>query len=143
MAYSLLVKMGTRNETEDIAGISNMLQLMLVRGTEKMSGEQIAATADRLGGSIDAYGDYDYSEITATALSRNWQAMLEMVADVALRPTIPDGTVTAVRDFGVRQIRNRGEKPFDVASDQTNIALFGPRHPTPGTRPGGARPCRS
>ena len=106
-----------------------MLQLMLVRGTEKMSGEQIAATADRLGGSIDAYGDYDYSEITATALSRNWQAMLEMVADVALRPTLPDGTVAAVRDFLVRQIRNRGEKPFDVASDQTNIALFGPRHP--------------
>jgi len=129
VAYSLLVKMGTRNETPDNAGISNMLQLMLVRGTEKMSGEQIAATADRLGGSIDAYGDYDYSEITATALSRNWQAMLEMVADVALRPTIPDGTVTAVRDFVVRQIRNRGEKPFDVASDQTNIALFGSRHP--------------
>ena len=89
VAYSLLVKMGTRNETTDNAGISNMLQLMLVRGTEKMSGEQIAATADRLGGSIDAYGDADYSEITATALSRNWQPMLEMVADVALRPTDP------------------------------------------------------
>jgi zinc protease len=49
VAYSLLVKMGTRNETPDNAGISNMLQLMLVRGTEKMTGEQIAATADRLG----------------------------------------------------------------------------------------------
>jgi len=129
VAYSLLVKMGTRNETPETAGISNMLQLMLVRGTEKMSGEQIAAAADRLGGSIDAYGDFDYSEITATALSRNWLAMLEMVADVALRPTIPDGTVTAVRDFLVRQIRNRREKPFDVATDQMNIALFGPRHP--------------
>jgi zinc protease len=129
VAYSLLVKMGTRNETTENAGISNMLQLMLVRGTEKMTGEQIAATADRLGGSIDAYGDADYSEITATALSRNWQPMLEMVADVALRPTIPDGTATAVRDFLVRQIRNRGEKPFDVASDQMRIVLFGPRHP--------------
>jgi len=129
VAYSLLVKMGTRNETTDNAGISNMLQLMLVRGTEKMSGEQIAATADRLGGSIDAYGDADYSEITATALSRNWQPMLEMVADVAIRPTLPDGTVAAVRDFMVRQIRNRGEKPYDVASDQMRIALFGPRHP--------------
>src|SRR4029434_7176397 len=107
VAYSLLVKMGTRNESTDNAGISNMLQLMLVRGTEKMSGEQIAATADRLRGSLDAYGEADYSEITATALSRNWQPMLEMVADVALRPTIPDGTATAVRDFVVRQIRNQ------------------------------------
>jgi len=71
VAYSLLVKMGTRTETPDNAGISNMLQTMLVRGTEKMNGEQIAAAADRMGGSIDAYGDADYSEITATALARS------------------------------------------------------------------------
>ena len=128
VAYSLLVTMGTRTETPDTAGISNMLQLMLVRGTEKMSGEQIAAAADRMGGSIDAYGDADYSEITATALSRSWQPMLELVADVALRPTVPDGTVRAVRDFIVRQIRNRGEKPFDVAADRMRAALFG-AHP--------------
>jgi len=125
VAYSLLVKMGTRTETPDNAGISNMLQTMLVRGTEKMNGEQIAAAADRMGGSIDAYGDFDYSEITATALSRNWPQMLELISDVAFRPTIPDGTVRAVRDFIVRQIRNRGEKPFDVAADQMRAALFG------------------
>jgi zinc protease len=98
---------------------------MLVRGTEKMDGEQIAETADRMGGSIDAYGDADYSEITATALSRNWPEMLELVGDVALRPTLPAGTVQAVRDFIVRQIRNRGDKPFDVASDKMRAALFG------------------
>src|SRR5437870_4876554 len=124
VAYSLLVKMGTRTETPDNAGISNMLQLMLVRGTEKMNGEEIAAAADRMGGSIDAYGDADYSEITAIALSRHWRAMLEMVGDVALRPTMPDGTVRAVRDFLVRQIRNRGDKPFDVASDRMRDALL-------------------
>ena len=125
VAYSLLVKMGTRTETPDNAGIANMLQTMMVRGTEKMNGEQIAVAADRMGGSIDAYGDADYSEITATALARNWLQMLELIADVTLRPTIPDGTVKPVRDFILRQIRNRGEKPFDVAADQMRIALFG------------------
>lgn len=125
VAYSLMVKMGARTETPDTAGISNLLQLMLVRGTERMDGEQIAEAADRMGGSIDAYGDADYSEITATALSRSWQEMLELVGDVALRPTLPDGTVQAVRDFIVRQIRNRGDKPFDVASDRMRAALFG------------------
>jgi len=125
VAYSLMVKMGTRTETPDIAGISNLLQQMLVRGTEKLNGEQIAEAADRMGGSIDAYGDADYSEITATALSRNWQEMLDLVGDCALKPTLPDGTVQAVRDFLVRQIRNRGDKPFDVASDTMRAALFG------------------
>jgi len=51
--------------------------------------------------------------------------MLELVGDVALRPTLPEGTVQAVRDFIVRQIRNRGDKPFDVATDTMRAALFG------------------
>jgi len=125
VAYSLMSNMGTRTETPDVAGISNLLAQMLVRGTEKLNGEQIAEAADRMGGSIDAYGDSDYSEITATALSRNWQEMLELVGDCALHPTLPDGTVQAVRDFLVRQIRNRGDKPFDVAADRMRAALFG------------------
>jgi zinc protease len=125
VAYSLMVRMGTRTETTDNAGISNLLQQMLVRGTEKLDGEQIAEAADRMGGGIDAYGDADYSEITATALSRNWQEMLELIGDCVLRPTLPDGTVQAVRNFLVRQIRNRGDKPFDVASDRMRAALFG------------------
>src|SRR6266446_6884187 len=125
VAYSLMVKMGTRTETPDNAGISNILQQMLVRGTEKLDGEQIAEAADRMGGGIDAYGDSDYSEITATALSRNWQEMLELIGDCVLRPTLPDGTVQAVRNFLVRQIRNRGDKPFDVAADRMRAGLFG------------------
>jgi zinc protease len=129
VAYSLLVKMGTRTESPDNAGMSNMLQTILVRGTETMNGEQIAAAADQMGGSIDAYGDADYSEIAATALSRNWLPMLELVSDVALRPTVPEGTVRAVRDFILRQFRNRGDKAFDVAVDRTRVALFGADHP--------------
>jgi len=125
VAYSVMVRMGTRTETPENAGISNLLQQMLVRGTEKLNGEEIAEAADRMGGGIDAYGDADYSEITATALSRNWQEMLDLIGDCVLRPTLPDGTVQAVRNFLVRQIRNRGDKPFDVASDRMRAALFG------------------
>ena len=128
VAFSLMVRMGTRTETEPTAGTANLLQVMMVRGTETMSGEQIVEAADRMGGSIDAYGDEDYSEITATALSRNWQEMLELVADVALRPSLPDGTLVPVRDFLARQIRNRADKPVDVATDRTREGLFG-RHP--------------
>lgn len=125
VAYSLMARMGTRTETPDNAGISNLLHQMMVRGTNKMNGEQIAEAADRMGGTIDAYGDADFSEITATALGRYWQEMLELVGDCALNPTLPEGTLQAVRSFTVRQIRNRGDKPFDVASDRMRLDLFG------------------
>jgi zinc protease len=128
VGMSLMVRMGTRWETVDDAGISNLVQLMVVRGTTTRDGAQIVEAADRMGGSIEAVGDADYSEIAATALSRHWVELLELVADVALRPTFPDGVVTAVRDFLLRQIRNRGDKPYDVAFDTLTARIFG-RHP--------------
>ena len=63
VAMSLLTRMGTRWETPADAGISNLLQLMVVRGTQRLDGGQIVEAADRMGGSIDAYGDVDYAEI--------------------------------------------------------------------------------
>ena len=125
VAMSVMVKMGTRWETRQTAGISNFLQIMVVRGTNKLDGTQVVEAADRMGGSIEAYGDADFSEIAATALDRYWAEMLDLIAEVALTPSLPDGTLKAVRDFLVRQIRNRGEKPYDVALDTLLARSFG------------------
>ena len=128
VGISLMVRMGTRWETADNAGISNLVQLMIIRGTTTRDGGQIVAAADAMGGSLEATGDVDFSEVAATALSRHWVEMLELVADVALRPVMPGGVVTAVRDFLLRQVRNRGDKPSDVALDALTGRIFG-RHP--------------
>ena len=125
VGISLMVKMGTRWETVDNAGISNLVQLMAVRGTPTRNGAQIVEAADAMGGSIEATGDVDFSEIAATALSRHWVEMLDLVADIALRPTMPDGVFGAVREFLLRQVRNRSEKPYDVALDTLTARTFG------------------
>ena len=125
VAISLMTRMGTRWETRQNAGISNFLQLMVVRGTTVRDGTQIVSDADRMGGSIDAYADADYAEIPATALSRYWSEMLGLVAEVALRPSIPDRTTQAVRDFLARQIRNRADKPYDAAFDKLMAQTYG------------------
>ena len=128
VAVSLGVKMGTRWETPETAGISNFLQLMVVRGTPSRSGTQIVEDAERLGGRIDARGDQDWSAIEAAALGRNWKALLELVADVTLNPSIPEGLVDPIRQFVLRQVRNRGEQPYPVAFDTLMQSLFSP-HP--------------
>jgi predicted Zn-dependent peptidase len=128
VALALGVKLGTRWETPETAGISNFLQLMVVRGTASRSGTQIVEDAERLGGRIDARGDQDWSAIEAAALARNWKPLLELVADVTLNPSISPGGVEGVKQFLVRQVRNRGDQPYPVAFDTLMQSLFGP-HP--------------
>ena len=128
VAVSLGVRMGTRWETPETAGISNFLQLMVVRGTASRSGIQIVEEVERLGGRIDATADQDWSEISATALGRHWKTLIELVADVALHPSLPEGLVDGVKEYLLRQIRNRGEQPYPVGFDALMQPLFGP-HP--------------
>jgi predicted Zn-dependent peptidase len=128
VGVSLMVAMGTRWETTGNAGISNLVQLMLVRGTATRSGGQILQAVDAMGGSIEAAGGVDYSEIAATSLARHRVALLELVAEVAREPTFPAPMVEAVRDFLLRQVRNRGDRPSDVALDTFTARVFG-RHP--------------
>ena len=70
VAVSLLVKMGTWWETPSNGGISNFVQAVMVRGTTKRSGAELAEAIAALGGKISASGEVDYSEIRASALSR-------------------------------------------------------------------------
>jgi hypothetical protein len=53
---------------------------------------------------------------------------------------MPDGVVVAVRDFLLRQVRNHGDKPYDVASMLT--ARVFAATPMPGIRSASRRPER-
>jgi zinc protease len=124
-AASLFVWMGSRWETEDDAGISHLLQQVLLKGTERRSALEIAETAENLGGGIGASADLDYSEIRATALARNWKAMLDLIADVALRPTLPAAEIDGERRATLTALRSRQDQPFSLAMDTLMGRVYG------------------
>ncbi len=127
-AVSLQSRAGSRFETPETAGITNFLQRTMVRGTAHFTGTRLADAAERLGGNIDASGDIDFAEISARALARNWEALLGLVAEVALTPTLPAAEVDRERRLILSQIQTRGDNPFPLAFDTLLTDLYGP-HP--------------
>jgi predicted Zn-dependent peptidase len=128
VAASLFVRAGSRWETEDDAGISHLLQQVLVKGTATRSALEIAETAEGLGGGISAGADMDFSELRATALARNWKKMLELMADVALRPTLPESEIDGERRAMLTALRSRQDQPFPLAMDTIMGRVYG-EHP--------------
>jgi len=125
VAASLFVRMGSRWETEDDAGISHLLQQVVLKGTASRSSLEVSETAEQLGGGISASADPDYSEIRITALARNWKPMLELLADVALRPTLPAGEIDGERKIVLNALRNRQDQPFPLAIDTVMSRVYG------------------
>lgn len=128
VAVSLQVRAGSRFETAETAGITNFLHRALLRGTGRRSGEQLVEAAERLGGTVDASGDVEYAEVRGSALARHWEALLELVAEVALTPTLPANEVEKERRLILSQIQTREDNPFPLAFDTLLRELYGP-HP--------------
>jgi predicted Zn-dependent peptidase len=128
VAVSLMVRGGTRWEQASEAGISNFVHALMVKGTEKRTGGQLADEIGAMGGTISASGDVDYSGIRATALSRFWRPLLGLTAELALTPRLPAEQVDSERDWLVSRVQRRRDSAFSRAFDDFYAALYGP-HP--------------
>ena len=128
VAVALLLRMGARWENPGNAGISNFTHAVMVKGTTKRSGGDLADTVASLGGKISAAGDVDYSGIQGTALARFWRELLEITAELALTPAMNAAEVDGERDWILSRLQRRRDNAPARAFDEFYAALYG-AHP--------------
>ena len=128
VAISLMIEMGTRWESPDNAGISNFVHAVMVKGTTKRGGGEMAEAVALLGGKLSAAGDVDYSEIRTDGLSRFWRELLGLTAELALSPALKAAEVDGERDWLISRVQKRRDSPNNRAFDELYAALYG-THP--------------
>lgn len=128
VAVSLMVRMGTRWETAENAGISNFLHAVMVKGTERRSGAELAQAIAGIGGKISAAGDIDYAGIHGEALARFWRELIGLTAELALEPKLAPGEVERERDLLLSRVQKREDDPRAHAFDEFFARLYG-SHP--------------
>jgi zinc protease len=124
VAVSLQVAGGSGQEATHEAGLTSLVQRVMVRGAGRWTAEGLEEAAEAIGGGIEAWADVDYAEIRASALAPHWERLLAMVADVALSPTFPLAEIERERRLIVAQLRTRTDTPFPHAFDTLMGRLF-------------------
>ena len=128
MAAALHVRAGSLFDTAETAGITNFLQRVMLRGTKSYTAVTLIEAIEDLGATLEASGDVEVGEIQGTALARNWEPLLKLVAEVALRPTLPPEEIERERRLILSAIQSRGDTPFQRAFDSVLNDLYG-AHP--------------
>jgi zinc protease len=128
VAASLQVRAGSLFETEATAGITNFMQRVLVRGTEKRSALALVEAAEDFGGSLEASGEVESAEIRGGAIARHWEPLLALLAEVALEPTFPAAEIERERRLLLGQLQTRADNPFPRAFDTALRDMYG-THP--------------
>ncbi|RYZ85027.1 MAG: insulinase family protein, partial [Proteobacteria bacterium] len=73
---------GTRDESENEAGISHLLEHMVFKGTKTRTAYQIAKSLEALGGDLNAYTTREYTCYHALVLKDHWTKALDVLCDL-------------------------------------------------------------
>src|SRR5439155_1649961 len=125
VAVALLVRMGTRWERAENDGISNFVHAVMVKGTARRSGADLAEAVAGLGGKLTASGEVDYSGIQASALARFWRELIGLTAEVALTPKLEPADVDGERDWLLSRIQRQRDNPVARTFDELYAAACG------------------
>ena len=123
------MKTGSGANPADKPGLANFTAAMLDEGTASRTALQIADEVAQLGASLSTASTMDSSQVSAGSLRRNFPALLDLVADVARRPSFPAEEIERQRASRLASLVQQRENPSAVATAAMAAALYGPAHP--------------
>ncbi len=128
VSINLVFRSGAARETRAKAGLSDFVVELLRRGTGKYTAEEIDERLELMGSDLRLETGNDSTWISSTAPSEHLPPRLEMLAEVATRPSFPAREVTQAKKRTIARIRTDLDNPSSIAGDAISRLAFG-RHP--------------
>lgn len=90
MSVAFLVRTGSRDETDEEAGVSHFLEHMCFKGTPRRSADDVNREFDEIGAHYNAFTSEECTAYYASVLPEYQEASVDILADI-LRPSLrPD-----------------------------------------------------
>ena len=97
VSANLVFKTGSDANPLDKPGLASFVAAMLDEGTTTRNALQIADQVAQLGASLSTASSMDSMTVSGHALSKNFGATLNLMADVVLRPNFPAAEIERQR----------------------------------------------
>lgn len=138
VSASLLFRNGAADEPPAHGGATVMAARALSEGTERYDAIALVEASERLGASIHADAGWDAMSVSVDVPAARLEPALELVAEMALRPTFPESEVERLRDERLNDLLQAQADPrrrADEAFAATIYEAASPYHrPSGGTR---------
>jgi len=128
VAVGLWVRAGGRYEAPERAGISHFLEHLLFKGTRRRSCETLKRQIEGVGGSLNGFTAEEVTCYMAKVPARYARRALEVLADMAQRPTLTAEDLEKEREVILEEIRMYEDAPGQIVHDLFSQLLW-PNHP--------------
>jgi zinc protease len=128
VSYRLSFRTGDAHDPPELPGLMEMMTGMLTEGTESRNSRQIADATARIGATLTAGANADYTTVAASALSIYGDEVLGLMADVVLHPSFPEDELELTRENTKEGLKQQRAQPSFLASEMFSRVIFG-EHP--------------
>ena len=134
VSYRLALRTGDAHDPSELPGLMDMLTGLLTEGTESRTSREIADEVARLGATLQAGANSDYTTVAASSLAMFSENILELLTDVALRPVFPPGELELTKNNTKENLKQQRAQPSFLAGEMVARVMFG-KHPYSITAP--------
>ncbi len=134
VSFRLALRTGDAHDPKELPGLMDMLTGLLTEGTESRNSREIADEVARLGATLQAGANSDYTTIAASSLTSFQEEIFELMADVVLRPVFPENEVELVKQNTKESLKQQRAQPSFLANEMVAKVMFGD-HPYSVTAP--------
>jgi zinc protease len=128
VSITLTVLSGYSSDPADLTGLASLTADLIQEGTKTKSSREIRRDVFGMGGSLSAAASQDFSSVTVRGLSEFAPRLIDLVADVAMNPTIPEDEVAILKQQHLQTVAQQKGSPQFLANRTFRAALFG-QHP--------------
>src|SRR5215212_1431582 len=128
ISYRLAFRVGSAFDPPGLPGLTDLLAGLLPEGTESRTSRELAEEVARMGASLSAGANSDYTIVAASALSQFNDQILNLMADVVLQPSFPENEVQLAKQNTKESLRQQRAQPSFLASEMVSRVIFG-EHP--------------
>jgi zinc protease len=123
---AVLVDAGSVCDPSGREGTAQLVAKLLIEGTEKSDGAELADRFEQLGASIDAHADWDAAVITVTALSDRMPAAFDLLGEVLRTPAFRQREVERLKAERLAELLQLRAEPRGLADELFSRFLYTP-----------------
>jgi zinc protease len=125
VTVSLVVRVGTVNQTAEQYSLASILGNLLKEGTTSRSAKQLAEEFAQMGGDLNVSIGEDESAFTTDVLTEFGPEAVKLLADVSLHPRLPESELARLKNDALRQVTVARSIPQQVAQERFRKILYG------------------
>jgi predicted Zn-dependent peptidase len=111
VSLGIWVGVGSRDEVQEVNGISHFIEHMIFKGTNTRTSLQIAKELDAIGGLSNAFTGSEYTCFHSRVLDKNFQTLADILSDIFLHSTFDPQEMNRERQVILQEINMLEDTP--------------------------------